>query len=278
LRGLQTTLDLVLDNDETRKINVGVCSALDFLYEFHGKGVAEDWFKFLLEQSAIPPEKVVKTKDYHSGMNISYHRPNPLTLDRFLTVAEYLAERFGLMFEIARMIFDGFAVVTQFDTTRFGKSIGWVETGRVFASRHSNLLPIMAAMNGVNYRRDFILDERLGPKGKGITGMEIRSQLIGISETVKRILLDVFWGKLLDDLDFLRTKKEMLSCVGQLSDEEITEIEQVDFKEYLALMGYSDMTLSSDEYIGVKGLSRIIEIHTLLHLNWDMVYLNWDAV
>lgn len=66
----------------------------------------------------------------------------------------------------------------------------------------------------------------------------------------------------------IRSRQDMFALVEGMSLNDRKMIKNVDFKGYLASMGYENMDLANDEYRGWLGLLKAVEIHSFEHFDW----------
>lgn len=289
LIGMQANIRVETADGETRTLHLNLASVADLLYGQLPKPGAAEWILDLFERSGIDPDEVQSISSYPDELNLRYscsQNSSPPQCGEMLV--SYLADRFALMFDLAALLIDFVEANTQFDVESHPALVPWAGSGLLPMSASTwQALPIVAALTGQQFHYLLFREPFLGKFSslRDDKSVPLVKPIADVNETSLRLIISVYldvvslkditwtplpswlpnreWHPL---LGFLRTRKQMKDRLAELNEEDLRVLKDIDFFEYLASMGYPDLELTKDEYRGVRGLEKAVDIHSLIHL------------
>ena len=262
---------------------------LDLLYGHQEPIPAKDCFAIWLEKNGIQANQVKSISTYPHGLNVFYSRSLEINDNEVLdNLLNFLSNRFGLIYDVAVVYMQLLVHNTNFNLSKYDFLHSWKKTFRLVVNEERlAILPIMDAINekmeifeDLDFRSPIVpWFSRMSALGPDTAWPKhFLSKVSNVSIEAKETIQDVFfepisvsiedyYGYRYDEKIFiLRSQKEMLVKVETLSDHAMNSLKEVDFSAYLISMGYSDTQLPVEEYLGVRGLKRSVEHHSLVHL------------
>lgn len=273
LTGLFVTLDALV-RGEHKQLILDLASAVDGLYGTEGGTQADEWILNCLARAGILAEDVERVS-YYPELDVNYARDPMATPSQAKEgFVAFLAGRFGSIFRLAGTVTRFFGVMTEFDAEHNPGLASWKSSGRLpFTEATLHLLPLMAATADVQWKLTFNSEWWLG-----IRGFEPESPvlqpILGVTSEARALIIDVLFLRTPIAypvpylLYFLRSQEEMMKTLAALSQEAARVLNGVDFRGYLESMGYPNMELDSEAFVGLNGLSKALDIHSLRHVVW----------
>lgn len=279
LQTMNAEIVVILKDGRREKIKIDSASAVDLLYDNGISSVsASDWITHIFEVAHIHPETVEKIKPYPQSLMLFFD-PNKFT------IIDYLATRFQKIFQYAVIFLRVINETTQFSPQTENLYKKWKNSTRfAMTSKSVVALPIIHALLE-NYApfelffRDPVVSRGDMLSSAGFSGSKHNRAYLprikNVTDEIIALIVDVFFEKEFSEgfgtYYFLRKKPEMLERLSRLSSQDETKIADSNFLDYLSAMGYPELTLNQSEYLGVHGLKKAVEFHSLSHISFGAI-------
>lgn len=286
LQGMKVNLQLITKEQQRIIFHISLVSAVDLLY---GQSQIDDprnwikkvfeqrtWIKKLFEQQQIEPENISGIYPYNQLL-LDYDGNEP--------IVDFLARRFQTMFNWARMFLKIINESTQF-SNNVDELKPWKNCGLLAVNQKDiKNLPIINAIQEefeptILFFRDPIVGlANVNALGSSVGEKPNRPNLMRINNTsaeTNSIIINLFFKEITFNTPFgnsvfyfLRPKPDMVNILNSFSENESRILNELNFLPYLTSMGYKSLDLSNTEYIGLCGLKKVVEIHSLEHMNFE---------
>lgn len=288
LVAMEVSLKVLTAEDEAQTIHLNLSSVFDACYGQKTRLGIHDWIGLMLARAGVEPQHFLALHDYPPELNLHYTvSPDVPLEDKGQAFVAYLATRFEAIYRLGVLLCSLCENASlQFNLERHPGLASWVGSGLIpLVGERWILLPVLAALSGetreytLNFRTPYL-------RGYSLIDKPVELQpIMGLDDQSRRLIADVFVEPILDTTGFrryrpswhpetswyptpgfLRTHKQMQDHLAKLTEHEIELLKDVDFSGYLESMGYPSMERAADEYCGISGLTKAVEIHTLAHL------------
>ena len=286
LQSLNINIKLLLDKKKDEKINIGFASAVDFLYIKGDSSInPKEWIKYVFETASIDPLLVREIKPYPKELALSFDIKKE-------NIVDFLAKRFEKIYERAIIFFQVINESTQFsekfnelfqrkNSNRFAMNSKAIISLPIINATHEDYEtvqlyfrdPIVSfwalnepSLSGERHNRPYLLR---------IDNVTDKARDIIKNTFFERVVFPDSWTPKDKAIYFLRRKPEMLETLTLLTNEGVESLSSINFYEYLSTIGYPELKLKQSEYIGIQGLRKAVEFHSMAHFCFGAINVDF---
>ncbi len=284
--GMRTLLKLETLNGNFLNVPINFSFFLDFLYDNLTLPSKEECFLSWTRENNIDPLDILSLGEYPEELNLKYQRPkaedNSYIAANFIS---FLIYRFGSFYDIAEQMMRLLRYSTDFDTKKFPPLEELRNRSILVASPEElEILPIVEAISDnyqgkseLRFRKPIVsLSSRISSsEGREMNQEFCLKKVDGITPEIREFIQGIFFGMVKIKFTglyarevpvyYLRTKQEMKAKLENIDIANKYIPDTVNFREYLISMGFGNESLLPEEYLGLKGMMKAIEIHSIEH-------------